>query len=83
MEFNCSFCEEYSKKIKESKSDIIYETKEFLVFPTVGCFTEGYCLIIPKKHCASFAELSNCQSPEIFPIKNKISPEVFPKRGQK
>jgi len=25
----------------------------------------------------------NCQSPEIFPIKNKISPEVFPKRGQK
>lgn len=74
---SCSFCEQYILKTKRSFwskygkkygqfTDIILDTDQFLAMTGLGALTEGYLLIIPKRHYRSigaipeekFAELS-------------------------
>lgn len=63
----CEFCDEFSNGTTdyvrsilgtdEFHTRIIVETREFLVIPGLGALTEGYILILPKKHYRSMAYL--------------------------
>lgn len=65
----CPFCAELnsisnSQYFKQNKlniegfsSRIVISTENYVVMPTVGCFREGYLLIVTKKHYYSFADV--------------------------
>ena len=67
--FECPFCAELNcissshyyqqnkPNIEGFSSRIVISTENFVVMPTVGCFVEGYLLIVTKKHYYSFAEV--------------------------
>ena len=64
----CVFCEshhetfgntpEFKRLIGDKTNDrILFETKNFVVVPSVGQIVEGYLLIMPKKHYISISNL--------------------------
>lgn len=60
MNKKCQFCGEFSTgSIHKGQSRIIKNGDEFVLFPTLGCFCEGYCLYIPKDHARSFSECAS------------------------
>jgi len=55
---DCDYCNLFKNNVYYEKI-VVYESKNFIVKPTVGEFLKGYVLIIPKNHITSMAELSN------------------------
>lgn len=57
---NCLFCKNIpntSDSIDSIKKRILFESDNFIIFPTLGQFTEGYLLIASKTHYRSSAFL--------------------------
>lgn len=86
-DLGCSFCNElngiknnnfyeiYLREIfleKGLNSRIVMTTKSFVVMPMVGPLVPGYLLIVPRRHCASFSELSQQELEEAIVVKKKI-----------
>lgn len=80
----CFFCQEIEDPTKNLlKSErYVLETKNFVVFPTEGCFQIGYLLVMPKQHYLCFGELNNELLTELEEILSKISSFVREKSGQ-
>ncbi len=57
----CQFCREFTLRecptVTPPGTRFLYEGDQFLVFPTLGCFVEGYLLICPRMHVPSCAAL--------------------------
>lgn len=77
----CSFCSEllkddsgniYYEECQETSSRIIWENDNFAILPTLGCFIEGYLLIITKRHVSSLSELKVNNLLELTTIINKV-----------
>lgn len=51
----CAFCTEFSAP-KDQETRIICEVSEWVLLPTVGCFTPGYCLLMPLVHIDAVAD---------------------------
>ena len=82
---NCFFCyvmEDRTKNLLE-KERVVLETKNFVVFPTVGCFQIGYLLIMPKQHFLCFGQLDAQLFEELEGILQKITAFVWEKSRQK
>lgn len=79
----CFFCQELedrtSNLIKTNR--IVWETKNFVVFPTEGCFQIGYLLVMPKQHFLCFGELDSEALTELEEILEKITVYVREKSG--
>jgi hypothetical protein len=56
----CDFCPELSRT-PSGRSRIIQRHDGFFLLPTLGCFTDGYNLILPFEHRPSFAVLGRDQ----------------------
>ncbi len=82
---DCFFCQEMEERTKNllKKERIVLETKNFVVFPTVGCFQIGYLLIMPKQHFLCFGELDCEMLTELDEILQKLTSYVWEKSGQK
>lgn len=82
---DCFFCKEIEDNSSNDlgRSRIVFESKHFIVFPTVGCFKIGYLLIMPKQHFLCFGELADDLIDELENIINKITDYVFQKQGLK
>lgn len=53
----CAYCN-YLKGNPADNGRTVYESRNFIVLPTIGQFIDGYLLIIPKSHVMSVAELT-------------------------
>jgi diadenosine tetraphosphate (Ap4A) HIT family hydrolase len=49
---DCQFCTEFTT----GTSRIITEVEGWVLLPTVGCFTPGYCLLMPFRHLDAAAD---------------------------
>ncbi|MDD4877522.1 MAG: HIT family protein [Candidatus Nanoarchaeia archaeon] len=67
----CPFCDR-----KSLEKDLIAETKNFVVVPTLGQIVEGYSLIIPKKHVLCYGLLSEKMIDEYLELKEKVDKAV-------
>ena len=78
---DCFFCQEMEERTKNllKKERIVLETKNFVVFPTVGCFQIGYLLIMPKQHFLCFGELDCEMLTELDEILQKLKSYVWEK----
>lgn len=81
----CFFCQELEDRTKNplKKERIVWETKHFVAFPTLGCFQIGYLLIMPKQHYLCFGELDSEQLDELEEIIQKIASYVQTRLGAK
>ncbi len=72
---DCFFCKEVENPNLNilSKNRKVFETENFVVFPTVGCFVIGYLLIMPKQHFLSFGDLDAMMIEELNGIVKRIS----------
>lgn len=80
----CFFCKELEDRtispIKRNR--IVLETKNFVAFPTLGCFKIGYLLVMPKQHFLCFGELDSELLTELNEILKKITAYVREKSGE-
>ncbi|MFH1065277.1 MAG: HIT family protein [Nanoarchaeota archaeon] len=67
----CAFCNR-----NRLEKELITETKNFLVVPTIGQIVEGYTLIIPKKHVLCFGLLSSNMLEEYIELKDKVDKAI-------
>lgn len=62
---NCAICTELnSVDVVDPMigfNRIVWEDDDFVVVPTVGCFAEGYVMLMPKDHTFSMAQLEPAQ----------------------
>jgi len=56
----------------ETKNRIIYESKNFIVFPSFGQIVEGYLLIVPKNHYISMGSVPVRLYPELKLVYEKV-----------
>jgi diadenosine tetraphosphate (Ap4A) HIT family hydrolase len=54
---DCQFCTEFAAIGTNSR--IITDIDEWVLLPTVGCFTPGYCLLMPIRHIDAVADASS------------------------
>lgn len=82
---DCFFCKEIEDPVQNilHKNRIVYETKNFVVFPTVGCFRIGYLLVMPKQHFLCFGELPSELIEELNSIVWKIMDYIQKKQGKR
>jgi diadenosine tetraphosphate (Ap4A) HIT family hydrolase len=60
---DCSFCIEFTRNGRESR--ILLEEAEWVLLPTLGCLTPGYCLIMPLEHIDAAADVPIAELPRI------------------
>lgn len=54
----CDFCAEFAQPIT-SRSRIVRREKGIISLPSIGCFTDGYLLVLPERHVPSFSHLTD------------------------
>lgn len=61
----CEFCEEFSTGVCPALSPprgrVLFESDDFVVFPPLGSFVEGYLMLAPRAHVPSCASLGEAQ----------------------
>lgn len=57
MTVDCAFCTEFAASSHPGQENrIIREDSGWVLLPTVGCFTPGYCLFMPLDHIDAVAD---------------------------
>ena len=73
---DCVFCEEFETgelKFRNLRiKRILYESQNFVVFPSLGQIVEGYLLIAPKRHYLSIAQIPNSLYFELTEVQEKV-----------
>ena len=67
VKHNCFICKVVAGT-NENPEHILYETENFFVLPGLGAFFDGYTMILPKRHCMSFAELNEEEYAEFLQV---------------
>lgn len=79
-EYGCPFCNEFNGKKSLSflentigvkhgiNQRCVLETKNFVCFPSIGSFVEGYLLVIPKEHFLSTLSIPYHYTEELLSI---------------
>ncbi len=70
---DCIFCKIVSGEIPAVK---VYEDDGFLAFMDIGPVNKGHVLVIPKRHAATFLDLSEEEAAELFRRVNRIAKAV-------
>lgn len=55
----CDFCEEFKQLPEVTGRTITYLANDFVVLASLGCFRDGYSLLMPVEHRRSFASLGH------------------------
>jgi diadenosine tetraphosphate (Ap4A) HIT family hydrolase len=59
---DCAFCTEFAALPRSGQETrIICETSGWVLLPTIGCFTPGYCLFMPVDHIDAAADAGPCE----------------------
>ncbi len=77
MSFDCPYCKEFEEGKLEIRGEdlgsrILFESDNFLVFPSLGQIVEGYLLIATKKHYIGMAEVPKILYPELEKVQEKV-----------
>jgi diadenosine tetraphosphate (Ap4A) HIT family hydrolase len=54
---DCAFCTEFADLAPNGGGRIIAEESGWVLLPTLGCFTPGYCLFMPIDHIDAAADI--------------------------
>ena len=66
MTMDCAFCAEFAALPGRSEATrIICEVSGWVLLPTVGCFTPGYCLFMPVGHIDAVADVAPAELAQV------------------
>jgi diadenosine tetraphosphate (Ap4A) HIT family hydrolase len=68
----CNFCAEFATIGDQSSPRVITEMDGWVVLPTLGCFTPGYCLLMPTRHIDAVADTSQDELSRIADIAEEV-----------
>ena len=73
----CPYCEEFEEGFLRVEGEnlgnrILLETPDFVVFPTLGCFVEGYLLIATRVHYVGIGQMPSTLNQELEKIQKKV-----------
>jgi diadenosine tetraphosphate (Ap4A) HIT family hydrolase len=71
---DCAFCTEFANVSGDSR--IIAEDAGWVLLPTVGCFTLGYCLFMPLNHVDAAADLHPTDLASVEPIAEQMRARI-------
>ena len=74
---NCQYCEEFERgKIQIEGRDIcrnsLFQSENFIVFPSLGQIVEGYLLIATKKHYIALGAIPAELYPELEYVQKQV-----------
>lgn len=69
----CVFCEIVKGNIPSCK---VYEDDKYLAILDISQTTKGHTLVIPKKHSANIAEMSEEDAKELMGVAHKITKKI-------
>jgi ATP adenylyltransferase len=81
----CAYCLELEtspRKCILGWDRVIWENDRFIVIPTVGCFVEGYVMIMPKRHTFSMAQLEKDELKELSRLSTQLYYKLKHKYGE-
>jgi diadenosine tetraphosphate (Ap4A) HIT family hydrolase len=93
MSSTCKFCEKFGGVTPERKSEIwdqvLFQSRNFVVVPTVGSIVPGWVLIVPRQHflCigsmgdALLHELNELRHEVILSLKSRFGPVAIFEHG--
>jgi diadenosine tetraphosphate (Ap4A) HIT family hydrolase len=68
----CELCVEFLTRVcpflSPPRNRFLYESDDFLIFPALGSFVEGYLLICPRSHVPSLAGLERTVIPKFYSL---------------
>ncbi len=74
---NCKYCSGFLKQDKSKNNspwnEILFETNNFVVVPTLGALVKGWLLIVPKDHYLCMGALPKSLWPELLSLKSYIN----------
>ncbi|MDP3900231.1 MAG: hypothetical protein Q8Q23_04080 [bacterium] len=76
----CPYCSELQKNNfifqgKNYGSRVIFESDNFIVMPSLGCLTPGYCVIMTKKHHAGFGYTTH--QTDLLAVQREVSKMIW------
>ncbi len=94
MHNRCPFCDEfYSNNSSQfylsvgseidCRNRILMESPNWCVFPTLGCLTVGYVLLVAKKHYSSLANMKPEFIAEMLLLKTRVEKVISERLGTK
>ena len=82
LDYSNFFDKEYSKLISK-KQNIILETKNFAIIPSIGALNESHIMICPKEHFISFSSIPYNLNNELMNIITKLNIYCLNKTNKK
>lgn len=70
----CDFCSEFASH--GDKGRILAEDDGWVLLPTIGCFTPGYCLLMPLEHVDAAADLPHAELAKLETIAEEARESV-------
>ncbi len=82
----CDMCTEFESKPRVCPAlgvdRVIWEDDRFLILPTIGCFIDGYVMIMPKRHTFSMAQLDKDELVELGKLTSQLYYKLKRKYGE-
>lgn len=75
--YNCQYCDEFESGSLEVRGQslgnrVLFESDNFLVFPSLGQIVEGYLLIATKRHYIGLGEIPSELHQELEEVQEKV-----------
>ncbi len=79
-ECDCQFCFKFADP-PISSNRILWESNNFIILPSIGSFTPGYLLLMPRSHVPSFAALTPARLRTGWRIAEKMRQQIEDRYG--
>lgn len=91
---NCNICQELRgaividcdpryQEIISKRQNILDETEDFVVLPSLGPLNDAHAMIVPKQHLNNFSVITDDQLRQVESIVLKMSSHIFLKTGRR
>ncbi|MGG7674208.1 HIT family protein [Pseudomonas sp. WC2] len=76
-------CDSRYQDLINSRRNILYETEDFVVLPSLGPLNDAHAMIVPKQHLKNFSIITDEQLHQVENIVLKMSTHIFLKTGKR
>jgi len=76
-------CDPRYQAVVDSRKNIIYESADFVVLPSLGPLNDSHVMIVPKAHINNFSMIPDSTLPQVRSIAQALSSYVERKHGKR
>lgn len=76
-------CDAKYQEIVSKRQNILDETEDFVVLPSLGPLNDAHAMIVPRKHQNNFATVTEGQLRQVSELMQKMSSHILLKTGKR